>query len=77
MVPGASIFFIDASVDMATHLSYSGVPVPSMIPGIVLNCLLTSSTIAIAALPTAWMARDEKINGIMPPTNKLASTFAL
>ena len=34
-------------------------------------------TIAIAALPTAAIARDEKMNGIMPPTNSPASTSAL
>jgi len=32
-----------------------------MIPGIVLNCLLTSSTIDIAAFPTACIAREEKM----------------
>jgi hypothetical protein len=58
-------------------LSYSGFPVPSRIPGISLNCLLTSSTIAIAAFPTALIANDEKINGIIAPINNPESTSAL
>ena len=37
IAPGNIIFFREASVEIATHLSYSGLPVPSMIPGIVLN----------------------------------------
>ena len=77
IAPGNIIFFKDASVEMATHLSYSGLPVPSIIPGIVRNCLRTSSTIAIAASPTARMAKEENINGIIPPTNKPANTGAL
>ena len=40
--PGNIISFKDACVEIATHLSYSGLPVPSIIPGIALNCLLTS-----------------------------------
>jgi len=31
-----------------------------MIPGISLNCLLTSLTILIAARPTAWIRKLEK-----------------
>ncbi len=77
IAPGNIIFLIEACVEIATHLSYSGFPVPSMIPGIVLNWRLTSSTIAIAACPTARMANEEKIKGIIAPTNKHASTFAL
>jgi len=42
---------------MARHLSYSGIPVPSIIPGISLNWRRTYSTISIAALPTAFMAK--------------------
>ena len=77
IAPGNIIFLIEASVDMATHLSYSGFPVPSIIPGIVRNCLRTSSTIAMAACPTARIANEEKIKGIIPPTNKEAKTSAL
>ena len=35
--PGNIISFNEACVDIATHLSYSGFPVPSIIPGISLN----------------------------------------
>ncbi len=77
MAPGNIIFLIEACVEMATHLSYSGFPVPSMIPGMVRNWRRTSSTMAMAASPTARIASDEKIKGIIPPTNKQASTFAL
>ena len=68
---------MEASVEIATHLSYSGCPVPSKIPGISLNCLLTSSTIAIAAFPTALIANDEKINGIIAPIKSPDKTSAL
>ena len=54
--PGNIISFKDAFVEIATHLSYSGFPVPSIIPGISLNCLTTSFTISMAALPTAFIA---------------------
>ena len=40
--------------------------------GISLNCLLTSSIIAIAALPTAFIESAEKTNGNIPPINKPA-----
>jgi hypothetical protein len=77
IAPGSIIFLIDALVEMATHLSYSGLPVPSMIPGIVRNWRRTSSTIAMAASPTARMANEENIKGIIPPTKSDASTSAL
>ena len=77
IAPGNIIFFNDASVLMATHFSYSGLPVPSIIPGMVRNCRRTSSTIAIAASPTARIAKEEKMKGIIPPTNKAAKTSAL
>ena len=35
--PGNIISFREACVEIATHLSYSGFPVPSIIPGISLN----------------------------------------
>ena len=76
IAPGNIIFLSDASVEIATHLSYSGLPVPSIIPGIVRNWRRTSSTIAIAASPTALIASEENINGIIPPTNKPANTSA-
>ncbi len=77
MAPGNIIFLIEACVEMATHLSYSGFPVPSIIPGISLNWRRTSSTIAMAASPTARIANEENMNGIIPPTNKQARTSAL
>ena len=45
-----------------------------MIPGISLNCLLTSSIISDAALPTADIVSAEKANGSIPPTNVAAIT---
>ena len=75
--PGISICLSEALVDISTHLSYSGLPVPSIIPGISLNCLLTSSTISIAALPTELIAKAEKTTGTIPPTNNIANTGAL
>ncbi len=52
-----------AAVEMSTQRSYSGRPVPSMMPGISLNCLRTSSIIFSAALLTAWMEKALKRNG--------------
>src|SRR5690606_17820616 len=72
MAPGRSISLKEAFVDISTHLSYSGFALYSMIPGISLNCLLTSCTMSIAALPTAAIANDENMKGIMAPTNKAA-----
>ena len=40
--------------------------------GISLNCLLTSSIMAIAALPTAFIESAEKTKGNIPPINKPA-----
>ena len=77
MAPGAIISLIDALVEIATHFSYSGLALYSMIPGISRNCLRTSFTISIAALPTAAIAKEEKMKGIIPPTNKPARTSAL
>ncbi len=47
---------------------------PSIIPGISLNCLLTSSIIEKAALPTALIVMAENRNGNIPPMNKPAIT---
>ena len=76
-IPGNIISFNEAFVDMSTHLSYSGFPVPFMIPGISLNCLTTSFTISMAAFPTAFIARAENTTGTIPPTNNIANTGAL
>ena len=45
--------------------------------GISLNCLLTSSIIAIAALPTAFIESAEKTKGNIPPTSRPAMTLGL
>ncbi len=76
IAPGGIIFLIEASVEIATHFSYSGFALPSKIPGISRNCRRTSSTMAMAALPTAVIAKDENINGIIAPTNNPAKTSA-
>ena len=76
-IPGNIISFKDALVEMSTHLSYSGFAFPFIIPGISLNCLLTSYTISIAALPTAFIAKAEKTTGTIPPINNIAKTGAL
>src|SRR5690554_1557264 len=77
MAPGNTISLREAFVEMSTHLSYSGVALYSIIPGISRNCRRTSSTMAIAARPTAAIASEEKINGIIAPINRAASTGAL
>src|SRR5690554_182048 len=77
IAPGRIISRIEALVEISIHFSYSGVAVPSIIPGISLNWRRTSCTISIAARPTAAMVSDEKINGIIPPTNSIAKTGAL
>ena len=50
--PGAIISFNAAWVLISIHRALSGLPVPSINPGISRNCLRISSTIVIAALPT-------------------------
>ena len=40
--PPVTNYIGECFLKIATHLSYSGLPVPSIIPGISLNCLLTS-----------------------------------
>ena len=37
MTPGINISFKAALVEISTHLAYSGLPLPSKIPGISLN----------------------------------------
>ena len=66
--PGRSILFNAAAVEISTHLAYSGLPVPSMMPGMVRNWRRTSSIISFAASPTASMANAEKRKGIIAPT---------
>ena len=50
------ISLIAALVSMSTATPYSGLAVPSMMPGISLNCRRTSTTTAPAARPTASIA---------------------
>ena len=76
-IPGSIISLRDAFVEISTHLSYSGFAFPFIIPGISLNCLLTSYTISMAAFPTAFIARAENTTGTIPPTNNIAKTGAL
>ena len=77
IAPGNIISLRAAFVEISTHFPYSGVPVPSIIPGISLNCRLTSITMSIAAFPTDFIANAEKTTGIMPPMKRAASTSAL
>ncbi len=67
----------EARVEMSTHRSYSGRPVPSMIPGISLNCLRTSSIIWEAALPTAWIVMALNTKGSIPPIKRPTITRGL
>ena len=62
---------------MSTHLPYSGLPVPSMIPGISLNWRRTSKTIAWAATPTAFIRNEVKKNGRIAPMIRPATTSGL
>ena len=77
IAPGNIISRKAALVEISTHLPYSGVPLPSIIPGISRNWRRTSFTISIAAFPTDCIAKAEKITGIISPINKAANTFAL
>ena len=52
---GTIISWIAALVSRSTARPYSGLPVPSMMPGISRNCRRTSTTTAPAARPTAVM----------------------
>ena len=61
-------------VNISTHLPYSGFPVPSIIPGISLNCLLTSITTDPAALPTAVILIAPNKKGNKPPSNNPTTT---
>ena len=51
-----TISLIAALVSMSTALPYSGLAVPSMMPGMSRNWRRTSTTTAPAARPTASMA---------------------
>ena len=75
--PGSHIALRAACVAMFTHRSYSGCAVPCSMPFISWNCLLTSCTMAMAALPTALIVRAENRNGIMLPMSRPAMTGGL
>jgi hypothetical protein len=53
---GSTISRIAEAVSMSTALSYSGLPVPSMMPTMSRNWRRTSTTTAPAARPTASIA---------------------
>ncbi|MDT4858178.1 hypothetical protein FQZ97_926340 [compost metagenome] len=57
---GITISLMAAVVSMSTARPYSGLAVPSMMPGISLNWRRTSTTTAPAARPTASMAMAPK-----------------
>ena len=71
---GAISSFNAACAAMSTHLPYSGLPLPVIMPFIVLNCLLTSITIENAALPTARIVNAENRKGIAPPISRPVRT---
>ena len=75
IAPGNTIFFNAASVAISTHFWLSGFPVPSINPGISLNCLLISLIMLYAASPTAVIVSDATRKGIMPPINNPIRTF--
>ena len=57
---GRIISLIADLVKISTAFPYSGSALPVIIPGISLNCLLTSVTIAEAAFPTEVNPRAPK-----------------
>ena len=73
-IEGTIISLIADLVNISTHLPYSGFPVPSIIPGISLNCLLTSITTDPAARPTAVILIAPNRKGNKPPINKPTTT---
>ena len=76
--PGVASSRRESLVQMSTTLPYSGLAVPSMIPGISRNWRRTSKTMAPAARVTALMARPEKRNTAQPrsrPTRVLGVTI--
>ena len=64
-------------VEISTALAASGLTpfLPSFRPGISLNCLLTSSIIAAAAVPTACIVNPAKTKGNNPPMIVPTSTL--
>ena len=69
----ASKIFLSAAVAFDISESYFFITSKAALSaGISLNCLLTSSIIAIAALPTAFIESAEKTKGNIPPISKPA-----
>ena len=73
-IPGTTISLKAPRVVISTQRAESGLAVPAISPGISLNCLLTSSTILKADLPTACIVAAEKRKGTTPPINSPATT---
>ena len=73
--PGSIISRRAEEVEMATHLSYSGSALYSMMPLISRNWRRTSSTMAWAARDTAPMVSAANMNGIMAPM-KMPATIS-
>ncbi|MNL40634.1 hypothetical protein D3C87_1629990 [compost metagenome] len=57
-------------VTMSTHLPYSGLPVPSMMPGMSRNWRRTSTMTDWAASPTAFMNMELAKKGRTPPMKR-------
>ena len=75
ITPGNIIFFKAALVAISTHFSESGSALPSIKPGISLNCLRISLIISNAASPTAVIVIEEIKKGIQIPINIPTSTI--
>src|SRR5690606_7045608 len=73
--PGVASSRNESRVTMSTTLPYSGLVVPSMIPGMVLNWRRTSYTTAPAARDTAFTARPENRNTTAAPITTPTSVF--
>src|SRR3546814_6446299 len=74
---GMIISLIAALVSRSTQVPYSGLPVPSMMPGISLNWRRTSMTTAPAASPTAVMPIAPNRYGSRPPMIRPTTTSGL
>src|SRR3990167_7404837 len=72
---GIIISLMAALVTISTHLPYSGLAWPVIMPFISLNWRRTSSTTEVAALPTASIQKAPKIYGNNPPINKPTKTY--
>ncbi len=73
--PGKIICFRAAFVLISMHFLKSASALPSISPGISLNCRRTSLIISKAACPTAFNKNEENKYGIIPPIISPAITF--